>query len=380
MEKYLWIFFLLVACNHKATNTIPGALKTMTINIDKKEEVELSYFIDSIKYIKLETRADILIAKANKVGYFDRLYYILDRNSNAIYTFDELGNFNFKINRQGRAPEEYVEIDDFTINKKTKTIDVLDLQQRKLIQYNLKNGQFISAYPLRKFIYSILAMDNGQYLGYLPLASGTKEFGLTLLDSATNLQKELIKYEGLFPSFANNAGNLYRLDNSYGIYSQTENMVYHYKNNSLEKKYQFDYEGYMTEADFAGYEYNTLAQSRMDKMVTVASFKENKDWIIQNLMKNKDNSPAFMIYSKKDDKVIVVGEIMNFDHPWIVDIYPEESENQIINAITTPWDDMKKVVANSKKVNVDFKKVVESAQSDDNPVLQILYLKHTDEK
>lgn len=380
MEKYLWIFFLLVACNHKATNTIPGALKTITINIDKKEEVELSYFIDSIKYIKLETRADILIAKANKVGYFDRLYYILDRNSNAIYTFDELGNFNFKINRQGRAPEEYVEIDDFTINKKTKTIDVLDLQQRKLIQYNLKNGQFISAYPLRKFIYSILAMDNGQYLGYLPLASGTKEFGLTLLDSVTNLQKELIKYEGLFPSFANNAGNLYRLDNSYGIYSQTENMVYHYKNNSLEKKYKFDYEGYMTEADFAGYEYNTLAQSRMDKMVTVASFKENKDWIIQNLMKNKDNSPAFMIYSKKDDKAIVVGEIMNFDHPWIVDIYPEESENQIINAITTPWDDMKKVVANSKKVNVDFKKVVESAQSDDNPVLQILYLKHTDEK
>lgn len=380
MEKYLWIFFLLVACNHKATNTIPGALKTITINIDKKEEVQLSYFIDSIKYIKLETRADILIAKANKVGYFDRLYYILDRNSNAIYTFDELGNFNFKINRQGRAPEEYVEIDDFTINKKTKTIDVLDLQQRKLIQYDLKNGQFISAYPLRKFIYSILAMDNGQYLGYLPLASGTKEFGLTLLDSATNLQKELIKYEGLFPSFANNAGNLYRLDNSYGIYSQTENMVYHYKNNSLEKKYKFDYEGYMTEADFAGYEYNTLAQSRMDKMVTVASFKENKDWIIQNLMKNKDNSPAFMIYSKKDDKVIVVGEIMNFDHPWIVDIYPEESENQIINAITTPWDDMKKVVANSKKVNVDFKKVVESAQSDDNPVLQILYLKHTDEK
>lgn len=380
MEKYLWIFFLLVACNHKATNTIPGALKTITINIDKKEEVELSYFIDSIKYIKLETRADILIAKANKVGYFDRLYYILDRNSNAIYTFDELGNFNFKINRQGRAPEEYVEIDDFTINKKTKTIDVLDLQQRKLIQYDLKNGQFISAYPLRKFIYSILAMDNGQYLGYLPLASGTKEFGLTLLDSATNLQKELIRYEGFFPSFANNAGNLYRLDNSYGIYSQTENMVYHYKNNSLEKKYKFDYEGYMTEADFAGYEYNTLAQSRMDKMVTVASFKENKDWIIQNLMKNKDNSPAFMIYSKKDDKAIVVGEIMNFDHPWIVDIYPEESENQIINAITTPWDDMKKVVANSKKVNVDFKKVVESAQSDDNPVLQILYLKHTDEK
>lgn len=380
MEKYLWIFFLLVACNHKATNTIPGALKTITINIDKKEEVELSYFIDSIKYIKLETRADILIAKANKVGYFDRLYYILDRNSNAIYTFDELGNFNFKINRQGRAPEEYVEIDDFTINKKTKTIDVLDLQQRKLIQYNLKNGQFISAYPLRKFIYSILAMDNGQYLGYLPLASGTKEFGLTLLDSATNLQKELIKYEGLFPSFANNAGNLYRLDNSYGIYSQTENMVYHYKNNSLEKKYKFDYEGYMTEADFAGYEYNTLAQSRMDKMVTVASFKENKDWIIQNLMKNKDNSSVFVIYSKKDDKAIVVGEIMNFDHPWIVDIYPEESENQIINAITTPWDDMKKVVANSKKVNVDFKKVVESAQSDDNPVLQILYLKHTDEK
>lgn len=380
MEKYLWIFFLLVACNHKATNTIPGALKTITINIDKKEEVQLSYFIDSIKYIKLETRADILIAKANKVGYFDRLYYILDRNSNVIYTFDELGNFNFKINRQGRAPEEYVEIDDFTINEKTKTIDVLDLQQRKLIQYDLKNGQFISAYPLRKFIYSILAMDNGQYLGYLPLASGTKEFGLTLLDSATNPQKELIKYEGLFPSFANNAGNLYRLDNSYGIYSQTENMVYHYKNNSLEKKYKFDYEGYMTEADFAGYKYNTLAQSRMDKMVTVTSFKENKDWIIQNLMKNKDNSPVFMIYSKKDDKAIVIGEIMNFDHPWIVDIYPEESENQIINAITTPWDDMKKVVANSKKVNVDFKKVVESAQSDDNPVLQILYLKHTDEK
>lgn len=377
MNIYIFFFFFLVACTGKNATKIPGILKTVNVDIDKKEKIKLSYFVDSIKYIKLETRSDILIAKANKIGYFNHLYYILDRNSNEIYTFDEYGNLNFKINRQGRGSEEYIEISDFTINKRTGTIDILDLQQRKLIQYNLQNGQFISAYPLRQFIYSILAMNNGQYLGYLPLKSGTKDFGLTLLDSATNPQEKLIKYEGVFPSFANNIGNLYRLRDKYGIFSQTENMVYYYENDILNGEYKFNYKGYLTEADFVGYDLKSLTPGRMDKMITIASHKENEDWIIQILMKHKDNSPVLMLYSKKDDKVTVVGEITEFNHPWVIDIFPEDSENQIINTITIPWDDMKEMVANSKDVNLEFKQIVEKAKSDDNPLLQILYLKHS---
>lgn len=380
MVKYFFILYLLVGCaNQKDTNN-GDTCKNIVVDISKKEKIEQSYFIDSIKYVKLETRDDILIAKANKVAYFDSLYYILDRNSNAIYIFDEYGNYEFKVDKQGRAPDEYVEIKDFTINRKLNTIDILDLRQRKVVRYDLKDGRYVSMVSLKQFVYSILSMDNSQYLGYLPLLAGTKEFGLTLLDSVTCLQKFLIKYQGVYPSVVSDIGNLYRLGNGYGIFSQTEKMAYHYINDSLIEKYKFNYKDNFTESDFPRYTLNTLPSSDLDKMIIIASYKENKDWIIQNIIRKIDNTSILVLYSKKDDKVTVVDEISDLNHPWMPDIFPEDVEDRIIQTSQVTWESMKKLVAEaSQKVPEEFRMMVENALPDDNPVLQILYLKDNDE-
>lgn len=164
------------------------------------------------------------------------------------------------------------------------------------------------------------------------------------------------------------------------IFSQTEKVACHYINDSLVMKYKFDYKDYFTEGDFPRHTLNTLPSSDLDKMIIIASYKENKDWIIQTIIRKIDNTSILVLYSKKDDKVTVVDEISDLNHPWMPDIFPEDMEDRIIQTSQVSWVSMKKLVAGaSQKMPEEFRIMVENALPDDNPVLQVLYLKNNHE-
>lgn len=69
-----------MGCANQKDTDDQDTCTNIVVDLSKKEKIKQSYFIDSIKYVKLETRNDILIAKVNKIAYFDSLYYILDCN------------------------------------------------------------------------------------------------------------------------------------------------------------------------------------------------------------------------------------------------------------------------------------------------------------
>lgn len=76
---------------------------------DLAGDVESEFFI-----LPLETTDSCLIGNIENITYANDLYYILDNNS-IIYIFNPEGKFVSKLNKIGRASDEYINIRDFAV-------------------------------------------------------------------------------------------------------------------------------------------------------------------------------------------------------------------------------------------------------------------------
>lgn len=79
---------------------------------------ELGFFdnIESYDVIKLEAVEEATIGTIDKVVFYDGNLYVLDKKRRRIVIFDNQGTYVSKIDRVGRGPGEYLQIDDFDIH------------------------------------------------------------------------------------------------------------------------------------------------------------------------------------------------------------------------------------------------------------------------
>ena len=88
------------------------------ITLDRYEkEFDLQDFIENISYCKLETSPESLLGNIDKMMVDSSSLFIFDRYTcNALYRFSRSGKFITKFGKQGRGPEEYIEIYDFDVD------------------------------------------------------------------------------------------------------------------------------------------------------------------------------------------------------------------------------------------------------------------------
>ena len=115
----------------------------ISVDLDKKnDEVDLKKVIDSVSFIRLEMSQNSIIGHIDKVYFDDGKIFVVDRTSaKAIFIFDDQGNFINKIAAVGKAPNEFLEIQDVAIDKENKRIVLLDLAGRRCIFFNY-NGDY----------------------------------------------------------------------------------------------------------------------------------------------------------------------------------------------------------------------------------------------
>lgn len=107
----VFTLFLTYSCRYSdKTNT-----KTISIDIHKQDEI--SDFIDSYNYICLETTSENLIDEISKIQLDSTFIYICDKKQHKIFIFDGKGAYYGSIDKQGRAADEYLDIDDFNVYK-----------------------------------------------------------------------------------------------------------------------------------------------------------------------------------------------------------------------------------------------------------------------
>lgn len=156
MPNLFWIVaiaFLVTACNSKQATPVD----CITIDLPLKQtnhKIALSDLVDSLQYVPLETSDSSLIGAVDKLMVTDKgQILILDKYvANALFQFDQNGQFIRKIGRRGLGEGEYVEIEDFSyIDDKVMLWDVLS---KRLLEYDF-NGDFQCSYSFNFTAYSI---------------------------------------------------------------------------------------------------------------------------------------------------------------------------------------------------------------------------------
>lgn len=156
MRKIITFIFTVVLLNScESSKQFAGN----NINVDVKDDASVSDFIDGYHYVILETNDKSAIDKDSKF-HTSNDYIVSFSNSVGFIVFDINGTHLTSFDHHGEGPAEYNYISDFYIND--NSIFAVSPTQKKLIEYNIRSGNFIAEYKLpNSYLYAAqLDYDN----------------------------------------------------------------------------------------------------------------------------------------------------------------------------------------------------------------------------
>lgn len=139
--------FGLFSCRQTAEN------RELQIKPDTVQDALLSDFLSNHYFIKIQD--SILLGNISKICLKKDEVYISDGFS--LFILDKSGNLIKKMNKVGRAQDEYLELSDFVIIG--DCIVVLDGEQQKVLMYS-SSGQFIRSHTAANYISSFGVLND----------------------------------------------------------------------------------------------------------------------------------------------------------------------------------------------------------------------------
>lgn len=142
------LFGFITSCSTKRDEPVQeGDLKTIHFDENQVKELSFSFFVDTIELIPLETTEKNLIGEITRAIFNEGKYYIRSTNGmqdEKLFVFDKTGKFLQQISQKGGGPDEYIEMNDFTITHDNK---IVLASYRKLLVFD-NNYTFLYSIPL----------------------------------------------------------------------------------------------------------------------------------------------------------------------------------------------------------------------------------------
>lgn len=236
MFKYIPIILLissLVSCKHSTKQESKN-----NIFIDPAEQVAASDLFRGYRYVALETTDDNLIGKIDKVqidSVRNRIY-VMDRERGAVFVFNTHGKFIDKIQRPGRAPEEYTSLEDFVAYKS----DIFCLARSGKINRYSETGDFLQGYKLDNW-YNNFVILNDSLIYLYSENSNNKNFNFILYDYKNDV------YLKEFDPFPKNQNYLFQkspfnqVEDNLLITKPFDLTVYRLNENGMVPRYSFSF-------------------------------------------------------------------------------------------------------------------------------------------
>ncbi len=131
---FLFIGLLISGCN--AENKTNSSLNILEINpIEAQEKVKLSEFVDSVKYIRLQTDSNCVMGRIAKLIIKNKYIYACDVSQMVVFVFDKQGNYVSKLDKRGKGPDEYLNFAGVFIDDNEEFIEVFT-RRGKFIKYS----------------------------------------------------------------------------------------------------------------------------------------------------------------------------------------------------------------------------------------------------
>ena len=210
---------IFVSCKTNPQQENINHTNNITIEWNINSKIKLESYIDSVKYIPLETHPSGLFNMIEKLVIQNDKIFILDsRHRNQLLVFDTIGNFKFPVGAHGRAPGEFIETRNFTVDK--EYIYIIDNYSSNLLLYDLQ-GNYIETKKLPIPTYDISILKNGDYmLCWQPLEGNAKQqkFKIIITDKNMNIKSEL---------FPINDSDCFNFSKTSFFTQNNENIVFH---------------------------------------------------------------------------------------------------------------------------------------------------------
>ena len=158
--------------------------------------------ISQVRYIRIAPASNLLFGEIHKIEIVDDKIYLIDRYERMFGVFDMSGNGLGRVGDVGRAPEEYLNITDFGIDRHGN-IHLIDGRLDKKNVYD-SHFNFVASERLPFEVDILQCLDDGGFL--LGLSSWNKDLNagdkIIKVDSALNPVKSFCEYEkGIDPNY-----------------------------------------------------------------------------------------------------------------------------------------------------------------------------------
>ncbi len=116
------IFLLIIFSSNYIKAQSPTTIKSLRLNLDNPQGGLASQFIQSVKYIPLETKKGSIFGKIDRMEITDEYFVIQDEDTNSLLFFTRQGKFHVKISGGNRTTNPYNRILRWAVNRFKKQI------------------------------------------------------------------------------------------------------------------------------------------------------------------------------------------------------------------------------------------------------------------
>jgi hypothetical protein len=182
--------FLLVfsSCRSKVEDRKP----VISVPFVPTTTIDIGKFIERVHYVQLENRPESAFTDIDKMIVSGGNMFMLDKRLEALFCFDTTGKFRYRIQRVGKGPGEYQELDAMWVKPVEKELWLQSLWPTKIMVYNF-DGQMLREFNIRWSARDMVRLGNGLLAGY---NSTRSDDGADSLDEGVFLLSEDGKYMG----------------------------------------------------------------------------------------------------------------------------------------------------------------------------------------
>ena len=363
----------------------PAIVLDMESLLSNQQEMKLSDIAESVRYIPLETNADVI---CNPAQYIIRGKRIFVRNRNeTVYLFDDEGHFIRQIGQKGQGPNEYGGAQFMDVSPDGEQLYFYLTRQNKGYVYS-PEGQKLSEFEIKYPTWRFAALSPDRHVMISPYGAFSPD-SLPFLFYIEDGKGQVVKK---FPSkkvIMLGAG-----DFSIGKFMVTPKSIigYHPFNDTV---FSFDQKGSKSPKYVFDYGNKRLPDEELDDMMKLyenrqqyihsTSLYETSDKLFIRAFHQKKTLIGF--WSQEDNSIVAIssddGKLLN-DLDGGPDFWPAASDGEktvyrLVQALdlVESWnkgdfEEKEFELADERK---EFVRMIQELEEGDNPVIMVVELK-----
>lgn len=137
----------------------------ITVPFESANAIDMGQFIEQVHYIQLENHPESAFTDIDKMLVSGENMFMLDKRLEAVFCFDTTGKFKYRIQRVGRGPGEYQELDAMWVKPADKELWLQSFWPSKIMVYNF-GGQMLREFKIRWSARDMVRVGEDMLAGY----------------------------------------------------------------------------------------------------------------------------------------------------------------------------------------------------------------------